>query len=50
MEEKNKELIDKRVDTINELPIGYIEDNNLNLFLEDTIDLDTIVEKVKENE
>lgn len=49
MEEKEKELKDKK-DTINELPIGYIEDNNLNLFLEDTIDLDVIVEKVKENE
>ncbi len=50
MEEKDKELNDKTVDTTNELPIGYIEDNNLNLFLEDTIDLNVIVEKVNENE
>ena len=50
MEEKKKELIDTNDGTTNGLPIGYIEDNNLNLFLEDTIDLDFIVEKVKENE
>ena len=47
MEEKKIELNDKKNDNIFD---DFIEDNNLNLFLDDTVDLNVVVEKVKENE
>ena len=49
MEDKDKEL-NGIVENINdELPMGYVEDNNLKIFLDDTIDLGEVVSEVEED-
>lgn len=50
MEEVEIEVSDKKIKVTTKLPKEYIEDNNLNLFLEDTIDLEEVIEKVRDNE
>lgn len=48
MEKKEKEL-NSIIENINdELPIGYVEDNNLKIFLDDTIDLGEVVSEVED--
>lgn len=48
MEEKGMELNNAAVNINDELPIGYVEDNNLKLFLDDTIDLGEVVSEVED--
>ena len=33
----------------NKIPLGYIEDNNLKIFLDETIDLEEVVSEVQDN-
>ena len=47
MEEKEIELNNMATNINNELPIGYVEDNNLKIFLDDTIDLGGVVSEVE---
>lgn len=44
MEEKKIEVNDIKI--ITNVPKGYIEDNNLKVFLDDTIDLEEVVSEV----
>lgn len=48
MEDKDKELNGIIENMNDELPIGYVEDNNLKIFLDDTIDLGEVVSEVEE--
>lgn len=48
MEEKDKELNGIAENISDELPIGYVEDNNLKVFLDDTIDLGEVVSEVED--
>ena len=48
MEEKDKELSSITENINDELPIGYFEDNNLKIFLDDTIDLGEVVSEVED--
>lgn len=51
MEEKEIEVNGKKIKVVVSLPKEFIEDNNLNIFLDDTIELSDLVKKVKvENE
>lgn len=50
MEEVEIEVNGKKVKVVTELPKEFIEDNNLNMFTEDTIDLEDVIEKVKDND
>lgn len=50
MEEKEIEVNGKKIKVVTKLPKEYIEENSLNLFLEDTIDLEEVVEMVKNND
>lgn len=50
MEEKEIEVNGKKIKVTVKLPKEYIEDNNLNVFLEDTIELEDIVKKVNDND
>ena len=47
MEEKEIEVNDKTLNIGENLPVGYIEDNNLKIFLDDTIDLGEVVGKIE---
>ena len=46
MEEKEIEVNDKKVKIVIKLPKEYIEDNNLKVFLDDTIDLEEVVSEI----
>lgn len=48
MEEKDKDLNGIAENISDELPIGYVEDNNLKVFLDDTIDLGEVVSEVED--
>ena len=48
MEDKDKELNGITENINDELPIGYVEDNNLKIFLDDTIDLGEVVSEIEE--
>lgn len=50
MEEVEIEVNGKKIKVVTKLPKEYVEDNGLNMFLEDTMDLEKIIEKVKDNE
>lgn len=50
MEDKEIEVNGKKIKVNVKLPREYIEDNNLNVFLEDTIELEDVVKKVKNND
>lgn len=50
MEEKEIEVNGKKIKVAVKLPKEYIEDNNLNVFLEDTVELKDIVNKVNNND
>ena len=50
MKEKENENCDENIDIITNLTNGYIEDNNLKVFLDDTIDLDEVVRDIKEKD
>ena len=49
MEEKDKELNGIAENITDELPIGYVEDNNLKIFLDDTIDLGEVVSEIEDS-
>lgn len=48
MEEKEIEVNGEKVKIVTKLPKEYIEDNNLKVFLDDTIDLGEVVGKINE--
>ena len=48
MEAKEIELNNMASNINNELPAGYIEDNNLKIFLDDTIDLGEVVSEIED--
>ena len=48
MEEKEIENKDKNIDI--ELPKGFVEDNNLKIFLDDTVDLGEVISEIKTDE
>lgn len=50
MEDKEIEVNGKKIKVVTKLPKEYIEDNSLNVFLENTVDLEEIVEMVREND
>lgn len=50
MEEKEIEVNGKCVKIAVEVSKGYIEDNNLKIFLDDTIDLGEVVSEIKTSE
>jgi len=45
---EEKELHNTEDDTLEELPMVYIEDNNLKIFLDDTVDLGEVVSEVED--
>lgn len=49
MVEKEIEVNGKKVKIVTELPREYIEDNNLKVFLDDTIDLEEVVSEINAN-
>lgn len=50
MENVEIEVNGKKILVTTKLPKEFIEDNNLNMFLEDTVDLEKVIEKVKDND
>ena len=50
MEEKEIEVNGKKVKIITRLPKEYIEDNNLKIFLDDTIDLGEVVSEIQNDD
>ena len=48
MKDKEVETKDKEINL--DLPKGFIEDNNLKIFLDDTIDLGEVISEIKTNE
>lgn len=46
MEEKEIEVNNKKIKIVTKLPKEYIEDNNLKVFLDDTIDLEKVVSEI----
>lgn len=46
MVEKEIEVNGEKVKIVTELPKEYIEDNNLKVFLDDTIDLEEVVSEI----
>ena len=49
MGEVEIELNNKKVNASDDLPIGYTEDNNLKIFIDETIDLKEVVSEIKES-
>lgn len=47
MEEKEIEVNGKKIKIVTKVPKEYIEDNNLKVFLDDTIDLEEVVSEIK---
>lgn len=50
MEEKEIEVNGKKIKIALELPKGYIEDNNLKILFDDTINLEEVVKEINANE
>lgn len=50
MEEMEIEVNKKNIKIVTKLPKGYIEDNNLKILLDDTLDLEEVIDAVKETE
>lgn len=50
MEDKEIEVNGEKVKIVTKLPKGYIEDNNLKILLDDTIDLEDVVKEISKNE
>ena len=50
MKEEEITLDDKKIKIITKLPKEMIEDNNLEVELDDTIDLEEVQKEIKENE
>ena len=50
MEEKDIEVNGKKLKVTVSLPKEYIEDNNLKIFLDDTIDLGEVVSEINNSE
>lgn len=50
MKEEEITLDGKKIKIITKLPKEMIEDNNLEIFLDDTIDLEDLSKDIKENE
>ena len=50
MEEKEIDVNDKKIKIVTKLPKEYIEDNNLKVFLDNTIDLEEVVSKINNKE
>lgn len=50
MEEKEIGVNDKKIKIVTKLPRGYVEDNNLKILLDDTVDLEELIDAVKTNE
>lgn len=46
MEEKEIEVNGKKIKIVTKLPREYIEDNNLKIFLDDTVDLGEVVSEI----
>jgi len=49
MEEKEIVVNGKKIKVITKLPKEYIEDNNLKVFLDDTVNLEEVVNKITSN-
>ncbi len=49
MEEKEIEVNGEKVMIVTKLAKEYIEDNNLKVFLDDTIDLEEVVSEINQN-
>lgn len=47
MEEKEIEVNGRNVKIVTKLPREYIEDNNLKILLDDTIDLEKTIDEIK---
>jgi len=50
MEEKEIEVNGKMVNVVTKIPKEYIEDNNLKIYFDDTIDLEEVVSKINADE
>lgn len=50
MEEKEIEVNGEMVNIVTKIPKEYIEDNNLKIFLDDTIDLGEVVSEINTDE
>lgn len=50
MNEKEIEVNGKIVKVVTKVPREYIEDNNLKIFLDDTVDLGEVVSEISTNE
>ena len=50
MEEKEIEVNGKMVNVVTKIPREYIEDNNLKIFLDNTLDLGEVVSKINADE
>jgi len=50
MEEKEIEVNGKKMKVVTKLPKEYVEDNNLKIFLDDTIDLGEVVSEINAND
>lgn len=48
MEEKKIEVNGKKIKVVTKLSKEYIEDNNLKVFLDDTVDLEEVVSEINE--
>lgn len=46
MEDKEIEVNSKKIKIVTKLPKEYVEDNNLKILLDDTIDLEKVVSEV----
>jgi len=50
MEEKEIEVNGKMVNVVTRIPKEYIEDNNLKIFLDNTLDLGEVISEIKADE
>ena len=50
MEEKEIGVNDTKIKIVTKLPRGYVEDNNLKILLDDTVDLEELIDAVNTNE
>lgn len=49
MEEKEIKVNGKKIKIVTKLPKEYVEDNNLKVFLDDTVDLEEVVSEINAN-
>lgn len=50
MKEKEIEVNGKRIKIVTKLPKGYVEENNLKILLDDTVDLEEVINDIKSSE